>query len=398
MNIFPRSTCRWSNAAALFGLAVFLASVALLPGAPPVPPRRLPPFLDQFQRNPEPPVTCRIVTFPSATEPVSAQLARPDTAERLPAVLLIPSAEGLTDWFKESARELAGVGYVTLAVDLPRRPGALPGTGDERTLAELSAGVRWLRRRSDVLPGQVGIAGWGWGGGQALSLATSMPVQACVVCDGPVKMDPALLARLGGTPLLELLAGRSEAARADLPAFRKALAEARLNCKIHVCEAAEPGFMGPPNGKNYHRESAETAWVVVYEFLGKHVEDAPQSPPAARTEEESPIATIADLMRAVNEATGVRGGLIRELEQEPAGERPWQRVRANAAVLGETGRLLAKRTPPKGTMGHWRSQAETYTAAAQSIRAAAERRDYKAALRGMRELDSCCMACHRKHR
>jgi dienelactone hydrolase len=331
------------------------------------------------------------VTIDSAAGRVPGYLVRPDTAERLPAVLLVPGDEGLSDWVKQSARDLSDVGYVTLALELPRDRAQ---AGDEPTLARLGAAVRWLRRRPDVLPERVGVVGWGTGAGQALALAANSPLQACVVCDGAVSADRAALAGLGRTQVLGLFAGRDEA----VPAFRTALVEARLPHKLEVYEAAGAGFFGPPGQPGYARDVADRAWVQVYEFLGKYVEDAPLTPPALTAGGPKAVATIADLMRSVNEPAGVRGSLLRDLEQEPGTAQQWERVRANAALVAEAGRLLQERTPPRGSPEHWSAEAAAYTAAAEQVVGAADRHDYAAARRGLEALGTRCASCHSRHR
>jgi dienelactone hydrolase len=370
----------------------------LAAGSAGAPPPKLPPFLQLFKDRQETPLAARDVAVVSAAGQVPGYLVRPDTPERLPAVLIVPGTDGLSDWVKESARDLAGVGYVTLAVDLPRDPARAAEADDESLLARLGATVRWLRRRPDVLPEQVGVVGWGEGAGQAVALAASTPVQACVVCDGPVKADPATLAGLGRTPVLGLFAGRGDAARQAVPAFRKALDDARLPHKVELYDAADAGFLGPPGRSGYARDVADKAWVEVYEFLGKYVEDAPVNQPAPAPAGPKAVATIADLMRSVNEPTGVRGSLLRDLEQEPGTARQWERVRANAALVAEAGRLLQARTPPRGSPAHWSAEAGAYTAAAEQLVGAADRRDYAAARRSLEALGACCASCHSRHR
>jgi dienelactone hydrolase len=385
MSTSRRSTSRWSRAAAL-ALTALLAA-----GAPGAPPPKLPPFLQLFNDHRETPVAARDVAVASAAGRVSGYLVRPDTPERLPAVLVVPGDEGLNDWVKESVRELAEVGYVALAVVPPAdRAGA--AADEEAVLARLSAAVRWLRRRPDVLPERVGVVGWGAGAAQALALAGSTPVQACVVCDGPVTAEPPLLAGLCRTPILGLFAGERA------PAFRKALDQAGLPHKVVVYDVAGDGFLGPPGRPGYARDVADRAWVEVYEFLGKHVEDAPLNQPAAAPAGPKAVATIADLMRSVNQPAGVRGSLLRDLGQEPATARQWEQVRANAALVAEAGRLLQTRTPPRGSPGHWSAEAAAYTAAAEELVGAADRRDYAAARHSLDALGGCCTSCHSRHR
>jgi carboxymethylenebutenolidase len=374
------------------------------PGKPP-PPGGLPPFLEEFRARNEPTVVTREVRFPSAAGTVRGYLARQDVREALPAVLLIHDQAGLSDWVKQSARELASIGYVVLAVDLGGRvppPGKSPGPAaalaDEPTLADLSAAVRWLRRRPDVLPECVGVVGWAWGADLALALAAATPVQACVVCYGSLAADAALLGGLRTTPLMILVAGKDR----SLPAFRKALEGARILHRVRVYDGVSPGFMTPRPGKPHAHDETEEAWVEIYNFLGKYVEDAPDNGPAfagaVKAAPPDKEAAIADLMRAVNEPTGVRGALIRALAKKPAALQEWETVRANAALIAEAGVLLEHRTPRKGAHGHWLQQARAYTAAARAVVAAADRQDYAGARRALGELGERCAACHKQHR
>jgi carboxymethylenebutenolidase len=413
MNISRPSICRWSKRIAATGL-VAAAFLALMcgPGAPAQPgkpspaPRALPPFLQDFRADTEPPVVTREVAFASAVGPVRGYLARPDTREPLPAVLVIHDEAGLTDWIKQSARELASIGYVVLAVDLAKRvppggksAGPAAALADERTLAELSAAVRWLRRQAHVLPERLGVVGWSWGADQALALAAATPMQACVVCRGSLAAEPSLLAGLRGTALLVLVAGKDP----TLAAFRKALTAAPIKHKVRVFAGVAHGFMKAGPEQAHAHEQGEAAWVEIYNFLGKYVEDAaengPVFPSALKVEPRaSPVASIADLMRALNNPVGVRMALVRALENAPASKQAWATVRANAALLAEGGRLLEERRPHKGTLGHWREQARAFAALAREVATAADRQDYSAARRALDELGTRCTACHRQHR
>src|SRR5262249_24043768 len=105
---------------------------------------KLPPFLKDFLVK-DPPILTKAIQITSAVGPVVGYVARPDTQEKLPAVLLIHNEDGLTDWMKLNAREISSIGYVVLAVDLRHRVTAkLTADQEEKILAELSAAVRWL--------------------------------------------------------------------------------------------------------------------------------------------------------------------------------------------------------------------------------------------------------------
>jgi dienelactone hydrolase len=396
----------------MVGLA-FLVLLAV-PGTPAQNPstsaaqRPLSPFLDDFRAHRQPALIARDVAFQSAVGLEHGYLARPNTPERLPAVLLIPGKNGLDAWMKGNARHLAGIGYVTFAVTLSdggssssnpvRGPDA--AWSEEKTIARLAAAVRWLRRRREVQADQFGVIGWDSGAGHALALAASTRVQACVVCDRPVSSDAATYAGLRAVPLLAIFAGKHRTTRDRLPSFRKTLRQAGVPHRIQVFEGVGAGFMQTAEAQGKVREAADRAYFEIYEFLDKHVEGGAHEPPATPRDAtgRKEVATIADLMRAVNSPSGVRGSLIKALEHEPAGAREWQRVRANAALVAEAGRLLENRRPPRGPAGDWEKQVRTFTADAESIARAADQRDYRGSVRGLKELATRCAECHRRHR
>jgi dienelactone hydrolase len=416
MSTFPRSIC-WSNKAArMAGVsAVAFVTVALVSAWPqPAPqnsdkaqglspfledfqagkPRMLAPFLDDFFADTEIHVVAKAVRFASAVGPVEAFWARPDHKQALPAALLVYDDDSWAKWMEVNARHLAGIGYEVLTVNVHERrraSNAAAGFTDEATLAQLSAAVRWLRGRSEVLPNRLGVVAWNWSGGQALALASATSLQACVVCDAPLPSEHGLIVGLRGTPMLVVCA---KGKRGDLAVFRQRLGAHQVLCKIHAASGVQSGFMGPPDRKSFSHDAAEDAWVAIYSFLEKHVEDA--RPPAVESLQST--ATIADIMRAVNEPGGLRGVLSKALEQEPNGAKQWQRIRANAALMAESGGWLQSQPPPKGPEGHWKEQAQVFRAAAEAIVQAADQRDYAAARRGLQHLAGQCAACHQEHR
>ena len=151
-------------------------------------PPRLLPFLEVFMANTEPPVVMDRVNWTGPFGERTGYLARQQSDQRLPAVLLISGAKGFDDWLLRSARELGEVGYVVLAVE---GPGA---AARERGLADLSAAVRWLRRRDDVFADRVGALGWSSGGDWALAVAAASGLEGAVICDAKVSLDEAILA------------------------------------------------------------------------------------------------------------------------------------------------------------------------------------------------------------
>jgi dienelactone hydrolase len=379
-----------------------------LPGPPgqaekPVPRKELPPFLDTF-RTAKDTIRTREVRIVTAVGTVQGYLARHDTPERLPALLLLYNGADPGAWMRTNGRDLAGIGYVVLVLDLEKSRARVAGKqgeeqlrAEEATLAELSAAVRWLRRQPEVLPEQVGVIGWGWAAEPALAVAAALALEGCVLVDRVPALSADRLAGLRRTAVLGLYAGRDARTQRLLPTFRKALTAAHVVHKLVTLPDVDAGFLGPPEGKPYAHAAAERAWVEMYEFLGKHVEDAPQNGPVPGAA-KVPIATIADLMKAVCQPAGVRGGLIAALKEKPASARQWQGIRARAALLAETGRLLEERTPPHGSRADWKKRTGAFAATAATIVHAADKQDYAGARRGLEVLGKSCAACHDRHR
>jgi carboxymethylenebutenolidase len=411
MNIFPPSISRSNDSArccrrlrALLGVG--LLGVGLLAlgwtalGGAQTEKKKLPPFLDEFNQNNQPSTVSRRVTISSALGPVKGYLARPDTKEQLPAVLLIHDQAGLSKWMEQNTRELSSIGYVVLAVDLTQElPAAAADRSefreDERALTKLIAALRWLRRQSDVVPDRIGVVGWSWGAGQALALASSARVQACVLCHGPVSAEASILAGLHGTPVLYIVPG-DDANQAHARAFRDGLGRHNIPHKIAVFPRVSAGFMGPPGTNGYVESAAEDAWVEMYEFLGKYVEDADLNQLRPASPKRS-VAAIADIMRAANSPTGLRGALIRSLAKEPEDTRAWKQVRAEAALLAEAVALLEKLKPPKGPHS-WQEQVHAFQQTALRIVSAADQHDFAAARRRLEQLGNQCAGCHKSHR
>jgi dienelactone hydrolase len=411
MNTSRRSIWWWSSALVL---ALTIAGVAQPPPAKHNAPRELSPFLQDFKGSPgrelwpfldeyyyaerEMPISEGSVEIPGFDGRVKVHWTRKTNRvlvllERLPAVVMVYDQEAWTPWMQVNARELASLGYEVVTLDLQRRRLAAKtgASTDEATLADLFATVRWLRSRKDIVQNRIGVLGWGWSGGQALGFAAAMPVQACVICDTSLPREPGLIRGLGKTPLLAVVGGQWD----EPSGMRDWFKLAHAACKWHVAAGQTAGFMGPPQNQAYNHAAAEDAWVAIYSFLEKYVEDGQTAaaPIAART-----VATISDIMRAVNDPAGLRGTLSNALEQAPKTRREWQRIRANAALVAEAGGWLKSRQPPKGPAGHWQEQADAFTNAATALAEAADRRDYDAAKRGLSRISEQCAACHQEHR
>ena len=292
------------------------------------------PFLDLFAQRDGGALTERSFQLDAGARQIPAYLVRPAAPGKLPAILLASGREGLTDSLRRFAREIAGLGYATLAVDYrgdhnmngsPLLKEILGSAGD------LDAAAGWLAAQPGIDPDRLGALGWN-----------------------------------DAFDAVNVLAQRGKVAAAYRSPIESQMA------------------------------MSEQAWVDIYEFFGKHVEDVRVADMPARP--DAPFARIVDIMRAINSDQGVRGRLARSLAAPPADAAAWEQARSDAAMIAEAGNLLLARQPPKGSAAGWRQRAADFRAAAQTLLRAMERRDFSAAQQSLRELPQTCAACHAEYR
>ena len=127
-------------------------------------------------------------------EASQAYVARPK-GKAQGALLMIHEWWGVNDWVKHEADQLAGQGYLALAIDLykgkvakdPKEAQAMMGAKDEKWGDQVEeAGLEWLKKNAGGA--KVATIGWCMGGGQSLnaSLASPGKVSATVVYYGLV--------------------------------------------------------------------------------------------------------------------------------------------------------------------------------------------------------------------
>ncbi len=203
---------------------------------------------------------------------VKAALALPATTPA-PAVLLIHEWWGLNDEIKTMAAELAGEGFVALAVDLfdgkvATDPAAaqsyMEAVNPAMAIETLSTWIAWLKadQRST---GKIGTIGWCFGGGWSLNASIANPVDATVIYYGRVDRTADDLKGLKG-PVLGQFAERDQWINKEMvDGFAAALKQAGKPAEIHWY-SADHAFANP-TGQNYDKEDAQTAWQRTLAFF-----------------------------------------------------------------------------------------------------------------------------------
>ncbi len=255
--------------------------------------------------------------------------------------------------------------------------------------------------------------GWeSWAGGRrrrwALEVAAAQGLQAAVLTDVelPLPIDAPLSIGLRRTAVL-IVRGTSEDTVLDqerVARLERAFAGAPVEHRMLEFKSAKTGFLESRRRDASDAKSADHAWFEIYEFLGKHVEDAGLKPPiiASRDSEAAqsapPFVSIGDVMRAVNGPSGVRGGVAQSLGEAPRGEKDWKLLRARAALMADSGVLLMGLKPSKGGRASWQRHAASYRDAAAALTAAADHRNFADARQAFDRLNTSCVGCHSDHR
>lgn len=216
------------------------------------------------------------ITYPGASGPIRAYLARPKGTAKLAAVVVIHENRGLTPHIEDVARRVAVGGFLALAPDMLSPFGGTPADEDagrqlftrvkpDAAIADLVEGVSYLRRRADVT-GNVGCVGFCWGGGMANNLAVNVPDLAAAVAFYGLQPAATDVPKIGAKLLLHY-AGNDDRINAGIPAYESALKSAGVSYTKYVYEGTQHAFHNDTAGERYNKEAAELAWQRTIEFL-----------------------------------------------------------------------------------------------------------------------------------
>ena len=126
------------------------------------------------------------IHYPSGDASIEAYLAKPISAGKHPAILLVHDDHGLTQGTQDLARQFAQSGFVTVAPNLLSHPGTAkdPGPGDgytprlpvnvlpvDQTVDDVNAAFVYLKKDANVDGAKISAVGIGWGGWRTFKLA-----------------------------------------------------------------------------------------------------------------------------------------------------------------------------------------------------------------------------------
>jgi carboxymethylenebutenolidase len=243
----------------------------------------------------------RMIDIEAGNDVIRGWLAQPDVPDGRAGIVLVPDVHGLSAHYQDVAARYAAVGYVTLAVDLYSREGApvlgdlaavtawIRALPDGRVLDDLVAARSHLVTYAGVAADAVAVIGHCMGGTYAL-LAAGRDDRwgACVAWYGMLRYhhyderNPASpLDRAGdlGCPLLGLY-GEEDALipRADVAAWRSALATADRPVEVQTYPGAGHAFFNDTRPDAYRPVAAADAWMRTLAFLARWLPHAPAPP------------------------------------------------------------------------------------------------------------------------
>lgn len=210
---------------------------------------------------------------------VVGYLARPASGEATAGILVIHEWWGLNDNVRSMARQLAGEGYVALAVDLYE--GEVAETRDDA--GRLARGSRdnpdrgrqnmqqaWQFLKEEQGVEKVGVIGWCFGGGWSLQTALMLGqgIDGAVIYYGRVVTDRDSLEALS-SPLLGIFGAEDNGIPvATVREFQTTLDLLGKNASIHIYEGADHAFANP-SGTRYNEDAAKDAWAKTLTFFSQ---------------------------------------------------------------------------------------------------------------------------------
>lgn len=222
------------------------------------------------------------MAYPAPPDSVLREMAGEASFDHLPGLIVVHEWWGLNDNIKTTARRLAGEGFRVLAVDLydgqvaesPDQARSLVQTAmadEERLVSNMQAAHEYLSGQQQAP--RVGVMGWCFGGGMALSAALAMPsdLDAVVIYYGRVQGASREQLQQLQMPILGIFGGEDQSIPTDaVRSFEQTLDDLGKDARIEIYPNAGHAFANP-TGKNYVADAAEDAWDMTTAFLKEHL-------------------------------------------------------------------------------------------------------------------------------
>jgi carboxymethylenebutenolidase len=230
----------------------------------------------------DPAIRAQNVQFPGPAGTVLGYLAQPKSGTTDPGVILVPENRGLVEPNMDIARRYAKEGFATLAVDLVSRAGgtakyagdpaqipAILGRTDQADLvADLQAGLTYLKTVDGVRKDRLGVTGFCFGGNQTFALATASPeLLAAVPFYGMAKLDDLSKSQAAFLCFYGELDTRVSS---QAPQVEQTLKQLGRPVEIHVEPGAMHAFFNN-SGTAYNPDAARDAWPRALAWFNQYL-------------------------------------------------------------------------------------------------------------------------------
>jgi len=259
----------------------------------------------------------QMLTYTGESGLIQAYLARPETGDPRPAVIVIHEIYGLNDHIKSVADRFAKSGFVALAPQLYSRADLVetltPGNIEEATQFQFSLprekmgdsayiqqavadlpsekrqivqktlpvlfnglpmdkmtqdlvkAIDFLNAQSFVKPGKIASVGFCFGGGMSFRLACHAPLAACVVFYGQ-NPEPIELVENITCPVLGLYGAEDMRVNANLDKLVRSMVANKKDFEMRIYPGAAHAFFNDTRPQVYRENAAKDAWDRVTRF------------------------------------------------------------------------------------------------------------------------------------
>ncbi|MBB3104966.1 dienelactone hydrolase family protein [Azomonas macrocytogenes] len=212
-----------------------------------------------------------------------------------PGIIVVHEFWGLNDHARERAREMAKLGYSTLAIDMYGEGKVAEHPQDakafmqaalqnaETTRSRFMAGMELLQRQPQTDPRRIGAAGYCFGGRVVLEMARQgVPLAGVVSFHGAlVTRNPATPGAVKARVLVEHGAADSMVTADDVAAISAEMVKAGVDYQLVSHPGAKHAFTNPAADENskkgldvaYNKRADERSWADMTLFFKRTFDD-----------------------------------------------------------------------------------------------------------------------------
>ncbi len=223
------------------------------------------------------------VKYQNGDVQVGGYLARPKAGKEFASIIVIHENRGLTEFVLDVAQRWAGEGLLALAPDLLSRAGGTAGFATMQdagqgigklvradVVSDLHATMKYLKTRSDVKKGKIGVSGFCWGGANTFNFVTESKELLFGVPFYGRAPEMEKLANIA-CPVFAVYAEQDQGVNANLDEVEAKMKELGKSYMRKMYPGTQHAFMNFTSPQRYNAEQAKAAWADVTAFVKKTI-------------------------------------------------------------------------------------------------------------------------------